>query len=167
MPGSWRRWVAPMGRRIEELSYLDLQTRDDSTEAYAVRRYWKGHYFRELPFAAIEALLATHPPTCGPSLQAYGGAIADVPDDETAFSQRDTTFEYVGAARWTDPDEDATRIADRAGSAAPPGALRQRGLRQRARRRRTPPAYGGPIHPRSWPGSPPSRASSTRATSST
>jgi FAD/FMN-containing dehydrogenase len=108
---------APIGRRIEELSYLDLQTREDSTEAYAVRRYWKGHYFRELPLAAIEALLATHPDVRA-GLQAYGGAIADVPGDETAFSQRDTTFEYVAASRWTDPDEDPTRIAAARASAA-------------------------------------------------
>jgi FAD/FMN-containing dehydrogenase len=44
-------------------------------------------------------------------LQAYGGAIADVPDDEAAFGQRETAFEYVAAARWTDPDEDADRMA--------------------------------------------------------
>ena len=39
----------------------------------------------------------------GASLQAYGGAIAEVPEEETAFSQRATAFEYVGAARWTGP----------------------------------------------------------------
>ncbi len=33
------------------------------------------------------------------SLQAYGGAIADVPDDATAFSHRDTAFEYVAATK--------------------------------------------------------------------
>jgi len=35
-----------------------------------------------------------------------------VPDEATAFSQRGTAFEYVGAARWTDPAEDERRIAD-------------------------------------------------------
>ena len=34
-----------------------------------------------------------------------------MPDKRTAFSQRDTAFEYVGAARWTDPAEDDARIA--------------------------------------------------------
>jgi FAD/FMN-containing dehydrogenase len=33
-------------------------------------------------------------------------------------SQRGTAFEYVGAARWTDPAEDATRIATARASAA-------------------------------------------------
>ncbi len=101
---------SPAGRRIEELSYQDLQTREDSTEGHAVRRYWKGHYFRELPDAALEALLS-HGPDVRAGLQAYGGAIAEVPDDETAFSQRDTRFEYVVAAAWTDADDDEDRIA--------------------------------------------------------
>jgi hypothetical protein len=47
----------------------------------------------------------------GASLQTHGGAIADVPEDATAFSHRGTAFEYMGAARWTDPAEDAARMA--------------------------------------------------------
>jgi FAD/FMN-containing dehydrogenase len=107
----------PLDRRVVELSYLDLQRREDSIEGHALRRYWKGHYFHELPDAAIDVLL-THDPSAAASLQAYGGAIADVPDDATAFSQRATAFEYVGAARWTDPAEDATRMATARESAA-------------------------------------------------
>jgi FAD/FMN-containing dehydrogenase len=100
----------PIDRRVVELSYVDLQTREDTSKTHALRRYWKGHYFRELPDAAIEILLA-HDPSVGGSLQAHGGAIDDVPDDATAFSHRGTMFEYVCAARWTDPAEDAARIA--------------------------------------------------------
>jgi hypothetical protein len=43
----------------------------------------------------------------GVSLQAYGGAIADVDDDATAFSHRRTRFEYVAAVKWSDPGEDS------------------------------------------------------------
>jgi FAD/FMN-containing dehydrogenase len=107
----------PLDRRVVELSYLDLQRREDSIAGHALRRYWKGHYFPELPDAAIDALLA-HDSSVGASLQAHGGAIADVPDEATAFSQRGTAFEYVGAARWTDPAEDETRIANARESAA-------------------------------------------------
>jgi len=107
----------PLERRMVELSYLDLQRRDDSIEGHALRRYWKGHYFHALPDSAIEVLLA-HDPSVAASLQAYGGAIAEVPDEATAFSQRGTAFEYVGAARWTDPTEDAPRIATARESAA-------------------------------------------------
>ncbi|MFI6678679.1 FAD-binding oxidoreductase [Kribbella sp. NPDC050470] len=94
---------------VEEMSYLTLQSRDDNVQGHRYRRYWKGHYFKSLPDDAIRALLNT--PGVSASLQAYGGAIADVPDEDAAFSHRDTLFEFVTATRWEDPAEDATRIA--------------------------------------------------------
>ncbi|MGW6283280.1 FAD-binding oxidoreductase [Kribbella sp. NPDC055071] len=95
---------------VDETTYLQLQTRDDSIQGHRYRRYWKGHYFKSLPDDAIRALLAT--PGVSASLQAYGGAIADVPDDDAAFSQRDTLFEFVTSTRWDDPAEDEHRIAE-------------------------------------------------------
>ncbi len=107
----------PVAERIEELSYLQLQTMDDSVEGYSLRRYWKGHYFSAFGDEAIEAYLlrgtpdghGEHLPKV--SLQAYGGAIADRSNSETAFSQRDAMFEFVAAAAWSDPAEDEARIA--------------------------------------------------------
>ncbi len=103
------RAMDPTDEHIEETSYLTLQSRDDNVQGHRYRRYWKGHYFKSLPDDAIRALLRT--PGVSASLQAYGGAIADVPDDDAAFSHRDTLFEFVTATRWEDPAEDATRIA--------------------------------------------------------
>ena len=112
---------SPVAERVEELSYLDLQTMDDSAEGHRHRRYWKGHYFSEFPDDAVRAFLARGADGAltndearylpAASLQSYGGAIADVVDDETAFSHRDTLVEFVAAARWTDPAEDAERMA--------------------------------------------------------
>ena len=106
----------PLTERVVELSYVDLQRIDDTPQGHALRRYWKGHYLHELTDDAIEALLQSRTelateglPNIG--LQAYGGAIAEVPDQETAFAFRDTAFEYVAASRWVDPAEDDTRIA--------------------------------------------------------
>ena len=99
----------PVERRVDELSYIDLQRIGDSIEGHSLRRYWKGHYFRDLTDAAIEVLVAQDPSVAA-SLQAYGGAIAEVADDATAYSQRGTTFEYVAAVRWTDPAEDEARM---------------------------------------------------------
>jgi FAD/FMN-containing dehydrogenase len=104
----------PCGEVVRELSYTELQTRDDSIEGYAYRRYWKGHYLPELSDGAIGALLERDPEDAtvpGISLQAYGGAIADVGEDATAFSHRHTRFEYVAAAKWSEPGEDGLRMA--------------------------------------------------------
>ncbi len=57
---------------------------------------------RRCPTARSRALLDRDPadPTLpGVSLQAYGGAIADVDDDATAFSHRRTRFEYVAGVQ--------------------------------------------------------------------
>jgi FAD/FMN-containing dehydrogenase len=103
----------PSGEVVRELSYLELQTRDDSLEGHAYRRYWKGHYLPDLSDGAIGALVdrdvagAALP---NASLQAYGGAIADVDDDATAFSHRHARFEYVAAVKWSDPGEDSLRM---------------------------------------------------------
>jgi len=106
----------PLTERVLEQSYVELQRIDDTPQGHAQRRYWKGHYLGELSDDAIGALLAsrTDAPAGGlPNigLQAYGGAIAEVPDQDTAFTFRDTAFEYVAASRWTDPADDDTRIA--------------------------------------------------------
>jgi FAD/FMN-containing dehydrogenase len=104
---------APDREDVQEMSYVALQISDDTIEGHAYRRYWKGHYLPELSDGAIAALLDRDPAQDAlpnVSLQAYGGAIADVDDDATAFSHRRTRFEYVAAASWTEPDEDSLRM---------------------------------------------------------
>jgi FAD/FMN-containing dehydrogenase len=103
----------PKGEAVRELPYLALQTRDDSIEGHSYRRYWKGHYLPELTNGAIAALVDRDPADTtlpGVSLQAYGGAIADVDVEASAFSHRGTRFEYVAAAKWNDPEEDSLRM---------------------------------------------------------
>jgi FAD/FMN-containing dehydrogenase len=115
--GAMRGLGRPVAERVHEPSYVELQRRDDTTGRHALRRYSKGHYLRRLPDEAIEAFLsrgsadgrAADLPNAG--LQAYGGAIADVPDADAAFSHRDTLFEFGTGTSWTDPAEDAARMA--------------------------------------------------------
>src|SRR5215469_3518077 len=103
----------PHGEVVRELSYTELQARDDSTEGHGYRRYWKGHYLPELSDGAIGAVVDRDPADAtlpDVSLQAYGGAIADVDEDATEFSHRRTRFEYVAAVKWSDPAEDSLRM---------------------------------------------------------
>jgi FAD/FMN-containing dehydrogenase len=103
----------PSSERVIRSTYVELQSRDDVVDGHARRRYSKGHYFRELTDEVIDAMAAVaevgqYAPGVG--LQAYGGAIADVPDDDTAFSHRGTAFELGASTGWTDPGEDEVRI---------------------------------------------------------
>jgi hypothetical protein len=109
-----------VAERVQELSYLELQTMDDERQRPGLlRRYWKGHYLRDLDDAAIQAFLSRGDDDGGGepallpsgSLQSYGGAIAAVGEDETAFGHRDALVEFVAVAGWTDPAEDQARMA--------------------------------------------------------
>ena len=110
----------PVAERVEPMSYLGLQRMADTPQGHESRRYWKGNYLRTLTDEAIDTMLrrgtedGSGQLLPSVSLQAYGGAIADVPDDATAFSHRE---------RWS------RRSPRRAGSTRPrtPRAWRRRG----------------------------------------
>jgi len=154
---------------VRELFYLDLQTRDDSIESHGYRRYWKGHYLPDLSDGAIGALAdrdladTTLP---GIGLQAYGGAIADVDDDATAFSHRRTRFEYVAAVKWSDPGEDSLRMeaARREAAKLDPMAVGATSTRSATREPRVCAAPTPMPSARAWPRS---RTPTTRTTSFT
>ncbi len=105
---------------VAEMRYVELQGIADQFHHHGKRRYMKGHYLTELSDGAIDAFIGrgvspgtepdwTRIPNGG--LQAYGGAIGDVADDEAAFSHRGTLVEWGGATNWLDPAEDDARIA--------------------------------------------------------
>ena len=81
-----------------------------------------GLYLAELSDAAIDAFLLRGVPANGTDpdwslvpnggFTAFGGAIADVADDDAAFSHRGALVEFGCATSWVDPAEDQTRIAD-------------------------------------------------------
>jgi FAD/FMN-containing dehydrogenase len=114
-----RDGTPPVAERVRQLSYLELQTMDDQAHRHGLlRRYWKGHFLRELGDGAIEAFLGRGDhgegdPRLLPSgsLPSYGGAIAEVGDDQSAFGHRDALVEFVAVAGWTDPAEDGPRMA--------------------------------------------------------
>jgi berberine-like enzyme len=111
-----RAGAPPVAERVMELTYLQLQRFEDEQQRHRLRRYWKGHFLRELADGAIDAFLARGggddpAPLPSGSLQSYGGAVAEVGDAETAFSHRDALVEFVAVAGWTDPAEDQPQMA--------------------------------------------------------
>ena len=80
------------------MRYVDLQSSGDERHHHGLRRYSAGHYLTEFSDAAIDAYLARGIAAGAPEpdwtlmpgggFQAYGGAIADVGDEESAFSHR-------------------------------------------------------------------------------
>ena len=110
----------PRSESVEEMTYLDLQGMFDDRHHHGTRRYAAGHYLAEFPDAAIDAFLtrgtlggggADWTRIAGGGFQAYGGAIAEVSDDDSAFSHRDALIEFFAGQTWTDSAEDGERMA--------------------------------------------------------
>lgn len=117
---TFRETGPAMTEDISEHSYVEYQSLWDDNHVHGKRRYMKGHYLAELSDGAIDALIGrgvtdgadpdwTRIPNGG--LQAYGGAIAEVGNDDAAFSHRGTLVEWGGSTSWVDPAEDEQRIA--------------------------------------------------------
>jgi FAD/FMN-containing dehydrogenase len=106
----------------DEVAYVDLQSSGDQRHHHGLRRYSAGHYLAELTDAAIDAYVARGVAAGGPDpdwtlmpgggFQALGGAIAEVGDDESAFSHRRALVEFFAGATWADPAEDEARITN-------------------------------------------------------
>ena len=118
---TFRRIGTPAGEQVEEMRYVDLQSSGDERHHHGLRRYSAGHYFTELSDGAIDAYLARGIPAGaaepdwsvmpGGGFQAYGGAIAEVGETESAFSHRATLVEFFAGSTWADPAEDIDRMA--------------------------------------------------------
>ncbi len=111
---------APIDERVLDRTYLELQFQGDAVHAHSHRRYAKSHYLAVLTDEAIDAFVRrgsadgepdSDVPLPNAGFQAYGGAIADIPDEDSAFSHRGTLVEYHAALRWDAPDLDAPYIA--------------------------------------------------------
>jgi FAD/FMN-containing dehydrogenase len=117
----------PREEAVRPMTYLELQSSGDANHVHGRRRYSAGHYLSELSDAAIDAFLTRGVAAtdgvdwtrvAGGGFQAYGGAIGEVANEDSAFSHRDALVEFFGGHTWTDPAEDE----DRMGSARAFGA---------------------------------------------
>ena len=88
-----------------------FELREDSIEGHALRRYWKGHDFDELPEGSIEWAPCARPVGSRELAGVRRGHRRRARRGHGVQPARDTPLEYVGAAGWTDPAEDAPRIA--------------------------------------------------------
>ncbi len=117
--GVMRGVGVPVAERVAEVSYRERQRMSDELLAPGKRYYTKDLYLNAIPDTALEVFLSrgvaggTGDPARLPDggLLQWGGAIADVPDHEAAFSHRDAIVEWDTSARWTDPEEDGWRMA--------------------------------------------------------
>jgi FAD/FMN-containing dehydrogenase len=110
----------PREESIQEMTYLELQSIGDERMRHGTRRYATGHYLTEFTNDAIDAFLTRGVGSgdgvdwsrvAAGGFQAYGGAIGEVSNDDSAFSHRNALVEFFAGQSWTDPAEDEWRMA--------------------------------------------------------
>ena len=108
-----RAALEPVVESVGQMDYLTLQTIFDEAAAWGHRSYAKGGFANDLPPEAWQQL-ADHVATAGPedafAIWTQGGAIADVSNDDMAFTGRHALFDVSADTAWDDPAKDGERL---------------------------------------------------------
>jgi FAD/FMN-containing dehydrogenase len=104
-----KEFGAPVADLIGPMQYTEMQRFVDGQWSPGFHNYFKSSWLAELNDAAIEQLLRANEGAASPEtkiqLYHFGGAVARVPSDETAFAHRDVPFLLNVAARWSESAE--------------------------------------------------------------
>jgi FAD/FMN-containing dehydrogenase len=109
------RDLGPVADQVAEMPYPALQSMLDEGFPSGLQVYWRSDFLKALPDEAIDMLCdrfnAITSPLSALLIEQFGGAVARVPADETAFAQRDALFNLAVISRWTDPATAETHTA--------------------------------------------------------
>ena len=93
----------PLVDGIQPISYLEVQ-RLFAEIPFGLQNYWKGHFVREMPETAMDAVMdAADAMTSEHSailIEAPHGAASRVPDADAAYSQRDKRYNISALSIW-------------------------------------------------------------------
>lgn len=107
--GPLRRVASPIAEQTEVMSYADLQSATGEASASGRRHYWKGSLMWELSDAFLDTFLErglNADGGCGVEMFSLGGAISDVGEEDTAYSNRGASFDMLAVATWDHPKDD-------------------------------------------------------------
>jgi FAD/FMN-containing dehydrogenase len=110
-----RTALPPLDDRIRAIPYVELQRAGDATFPRGDRFFWKAQFLRNIPDAAIDSLIEMYP--AAPSLrsifvlQQVGGAIARIPAEQSAYTNRDAALDAFPVSIWIDPAQDEPNVA--------------------------------------------------------
>jgi FAD/FMN-containing dehydrogenase len=86
----------PVADLIGPMPYVGMQSLIDALWPHGTKAYMKAGYLSELDDAAIETSARFHQDATSPSseihVQHFGGAVARVPEEETAYGERNAPF---------------------------------------------------------------------------
>ena len=109
-----RGFGTPLADMLGPMSYCELQQAFDADFPFGLKNYWKSSNVAVLSDAAIDTMVGFM--EAAPSLRPmviidqFGGAVARVPDEATAFGHRDAAYDLVIAAIWSDYAEQEAHV---------------------------------------------------------
>jgi FAD/FMN-containing dehydrogenase len=99
---------------VRPMTYREVQSMFDAGFPSGRLNYWKSSFLQDLSDEAIATLVAyfrTVPSGFSAvAIEPFGGAVARVGVDETAFPHRRARFSLVIVSMWTDPAESAANL---------------------------------------------------------
>jgi FAD/FMN-containing dehydrogenase len=106
-----REVAQPMMDMVGPMPYVALQSMLDGGAQPGTNAYMKAEFMEELSDSAIDKLAehgAARPgPMCQLLMEPMGGAIAKIPDGETALGRRDVPWCYHAIGLWMEPGQEA------------------------------------------------------------
>jgi FAD/FMN-containing dehydrogenase len=100
---------------VQPMPYVSVQQLIDAPNPKGLQNYWNADFYDELPDEAIDVFVehATKPVSPLSQMLALpgGGAIGRVPDDATAFPERNAQWNLHYLSLWEDPADTDTNIA--------------------------------------------------------
>jgi FAD/FMN-containing dehydrogenase len=105
-----REFGPPLVDLVMPMPYTALQSMIDDGNQPGFRNHWSASYTSDLPAALVDdlvaATIAKPSPLSNVILAHMGAAAHAVPEDETAFPNRDANWLFHPLAMWSDPADD-------------------------------------------------------------
>lgn len=119
--GALRKVARPLHDELEVKTYPAMQGEgDNGSMAPGRRQYWKASLLWELSdpmidtfFEQGERLVGT---PCYQEVLSLGGAISDVGEGDTAYSNRDAVFDFIAGTTWDDAENDERYMSSSRGA---------------------------------------------------
>lgn len=111
----FREFGSPLADTIERIPYVEFQQSLDEGFPPGLQVYWRSDFLSDLTDEAIDTMVDHFDRVASPltivMLEQFGGAVARVPANATAFPHRASDFNLAIISRWESPAEADTHIA--------------------------------------------------------
>jgi hypothetical protein len=110
-----RRLGRPLADQIKPMPYLKIQTTADTANAAGRNYYAKSGFLERIEPAFLDSLLASFAGSPKRAtvavLQQFGGAMARIPEEATAYPGRQAPYEVLLLGGWSNPSDNDENIA--------------------------------------------------------